>query len=69
MFFLMGSDFGDGLVSGRLMVRLGLLAMLLMGTVGVVLGSFRNLGDTGRVGRGKAMMLYSSTCNLGGSMV
>lgn len=69
MLFLMGSDFRDGLVSGRLMVRLGLLAMLLMNTVGVVLGSFRKLGDTGRVGRGKAMMLRRSTCNLGGSMV
>ena len=69
MLFLMGSDFRDGLVSKRLMVRLGLLAMLLMNAVGVVLGSFRNLGNTGRMGRGKAMMLRSSTCNLGESMV
>lgn len=69
MSLLMGGGFRNGLVFRRLMVRLELLAMLLVNTVGVVLGRFRHHSDTGRVRRGKAMMMCSSTCNLGGSMV
>jgi hypothetical protein len=67
MLFLVGSDFRDGLMS-RLMVKLGLLAMLLVSAMRVMLGSLRNICGTARVRRGKTMMLRRA-CSLGGSMV